>query len=388
MSIINELRTTEIISLFNELGKNILKEWQKYGYSEDALSEVASDALLSASLQNKITAADIIELALNGMPSISSYQVDSPFGDLQLILFSHARFYIEVLYWAEGSTSIHDHAFSGAFQVLTGSSLNAEYAFIEEQKINHHFYLGDLSNPVTEHLSIGSIKPIYSGRRFIHSVFHLEYPTISIVVRTYQDDDAAPQFQYRGRKIRLVQEFTPELSKKIKGLTFLLNKCKNRFSDSILKLYCNSPLDEKYWLLRAFYPRIAEMEKTWADIKASSAVDKTRYLIESIEQEAIIYKVMRHRSNLNDSSFRYFVALLLNIPSWRGVLDYLKKNHRRDNSSIVKDWISTCKNLGLKLPNIESIDSAENINFTFDECEKIVTNENALFLLLKDRIGA
>jgi hypothetical protein len=34
---------------------------------------------------------------------------------------------IEALFWVDGTTSIHQHSFSGAFQVLAGKSIHSRY---------------------------------------------------------------------------------------------------------------------------------------------------------------------------------------------------------------------------------------------------------------------
>jgi hypothetical protein len=44
-------------------------------------------------------------------------------------VYAGRRFYVEVVFWAEGTTAIHQHSFSGAFQVLVGSSIHTLYGF-------------------------------------------------------------------------------------------------------------------------------------------------------------------------------------------------------------------------------------------------------------------
>ncbi|MFN2514442.1 MAG: hypothetical protein ABR568_23900, partial [Pyrinomonadaceae bacterium] len=50
------------------------------------------------------------------------YDVEGRFGNPPITLFAGPRFHIDVYYWLDGTTSIHQHSFTGAFQVLLGSS--------------------------------------------------------------------------------------------------------------------------------------------------------------------------------------------------------------------------------------------------------------------------
>jgi hypothetical protein len=113
-----------------------------------------------------------------------------------LVVFDDPRFYIQILFWLDGTTQIHQHEFSGAFHVLEGSSLHAEFAFANVRPVTAHFRLGDLQLTGTELLETGRTVPITSGAGSIHSLFHLETPSVTVVVRTHSDPGTGPQFTY------------------------------------------------------------------------------------------------------------------------------------------------------------------------------------------------
>src|SRR5262249_49930783 len=56
--------------------------------------------------------------------------------------------------------------------------------------------LGDVRLKRVELLTRGAIRPILSGNRFIHALFHLDRPSVTIVVRTHTDRLEDPQFSY------------------------------------------------------------------------------------------------------------------------------------------------------------------------------------------------
>src|SRR5687767_4243497 len=49
------------------------------------------------------------------------------FSDLPVTVARGTGFYVEILVWAVGTAAIHQHAFSGAFTVLAGSSIHSHY---------------------------------------------------------------------------------------------------------------------------------------------------------------------------------------------------------------------------------------------------------------------
>ena len=312
----------DIAHLFTQLGERIRHTWAKHHYSEDALVETALTELNQSNIHKLLHANDLIEYALNPNVCNAAHQIDSPFGDLQQIMYSHSKFYIECLYWCDGTTAIHDHGFSGAFYVMSGSSINVEYDFEPQERINHHFSFGKLSHPRISKLTAGMAKSIYSGQRFIHSVFHLDNPTVSIVVRTYQDDDALPQFDYRDNKIRLVEQLLPEFSKKITAFRFILQSNTEKFVRLFKKIYLESPFDERYWLIRAFYPNLIQLPYLWDFINAIDC-SKNKMILETVALEAMLHKVIQLRNSISDKDTRYFLALLLNLPTWKELLSFI-----------------------------------------------------------------
>lgn len=338
----------DIKDLFTDLGEKIRIQWSKYHFTEDALVESAIEILSESNLHTLLHPNDLIHYALNPPSGNAAHQIDSPFGDLQQIMYSHSKFYIETLYWCDGTTAIHDHGFSGAFYVMSGSSINVEYDFDIEARVNHHFTFGKLSNPQVSQLIPGSAKAIYSGKRFIHSVFHLMNPTVSIVVRTYQDDDAMPQFDYRGNRIRLVKLLLPEFSKKITALQFILQNSSKQFTYLFKDIYIESPPDERYWLLRAFYSNITQLPLLW-DFLCALNDKKDQIILETVTYEAMLHKVIQIRNQTSNSEVCLFLALLLNLPSWNHILNYIDRYHSTDSHAFVEHSLQI---LGISLTNI------------------------------------
>ena len=118
------------------------------------------------------------------------------FGNPPITTYVGPRFFIDVYYWLDGTTTIHQHSFSGAFEVLLGGSVHSRYRFAKEREINPHFLVGQIEFNDVSLLSQGDIREIDSGSQFIHSLFHLDRPSVTITVRTYKAPGAPVQYSY------------------------------------------------------------------------------------------------------------------------------------------------------------------------------------------------
>lgn len=122
------------------------------------------------------------------------------FGDPPINLYISDNFYIEALIWYPSSTSIHGHGFCGAFKVLQGVSLHAQYSFNPKpHQDDVAVKEGALELTNLELLSPGMAFPIKPFEEFIHAVSHLGTPSITLVVRnpiSKVPEDIFKQYQY------------------------------------------------------------------------------------------------------------------------------------------------------------------------------------------------
>lgn len=208
---------------FQALGAAIEASWRRADYAQDAFAGIAREALESARLTDSVDPWDIVRW-VHATPSLPA-QLDSPaaFGDLPVTVFAGGRFVVDVYFWLESTTAIHQHAFSGAFQVLAGSSVHSTYRFEMEKQVNPHLLVGDVRLQDVSLLEVGDTREINAGPRFIHSLFHLERPSVTITVRTRH----APldQVQYRYLKPCLAVDDQCEdeaLVRKVQTVSLLL----------------------------------------------------------------------------------------------------------------------------------------------------------------------
>jgi hypothetical protein len=177
-----------------ELGTEIERTFRDAQYDERQFPEIARRALEAHKVQAAFSIADLVRW-VHAAPQLPK-QSESSFGEPPVLLYAGRRFYIEALFWMDGTTSVHQHGFSGAFQVLAGSSIHTQFRFAPEHVVNKGLVLGALDAHAPELLRVGDARTILAGDGLTHSVFHLDRPSVSLVVRTYEDLGARPQFRY------------------------------------------------------------------------------------------------------------------------------------------------------------------------------------------------
>src|SRR5882762_8010257 len=121
---------------FQELGALVEDRWREQNYNEELFSEIAARSLADSDLMGQVDPWEIIRW-VHTTPELPRQQDRrGKFGNPPITLFVGSRFYIDVYFWLDGTTAVHQHAFSGAFQVLLGGSVHSHYRFEKHREIN------------------------------------------------------------------------------------------------------------------------------------------------------------------------------------------------------------------------------------------------------------
>src|ERR1700752_2029368 len=152
------------MQFFEHLGSLVEQRWRDRNYQEEAFPGIACTALAERNASKLVNPWDIIR-GVNTTAHLPEQQdVPGKFGGPPVTLYNGPRFYIDVYFWVDGTTAIHQHSFCGAFQVLLGSSILSEYRFEEKQEINAAFSIGRISLNDVELLEQGDVRRILSGK--------------------------------------------------------------------------------------------------------------------------------------------------------------------------------------------------------------------------------
>lgn len=372
---------------FQVLGTLIEKRWKAENYSEQQFPKIAAQALAEAELPSKVDPWDIIRWVHTTDSLPEQKDVPGRFGNPPITLFSGPRFYIDVYYWLDGTTSIHQHAFTGAFQVLLGSSIHSHYNFREDQILNEHFSVGELELKTVDLLRVNDIKQIRPGRQYIHSLFHLDRPSATITIRTEHTPSAALQYDYR-KPYFAINPFYQNVAmiKKLQTIPLLLGM-KHKDADSMIgDLVASSDFHTTFFILleAAVHLRNNQMDDLFG---LSTGMDRFNALIERahrvhgdlvdkfvavLEEQDRQMNIIGKRNTITGEEHRFFLALLLNVASREKILELVRQRFSEiDPVEKILDWVEELgqtRVLGSKDPNALGIEGFDHNSLFVLEC--------------------
>jgi uncharacterized protein YaaQ len=383
------------MEVFQQLGKQIEQNWRDKNYSEELFPSVAAHALRDFGLPEKVSAWDTVNWALG--QDVLPEQRDLPgrFGDPPITLYNSPRFHIDIYFWLDGTTSIHQHAFCGAFQVIHGSSIHSSYEFETKEAINTFTELGDIILDHCELLKIGDVRKILPGREFIHALFHLDQPSATIVVRTHRSPLHLPQFDYRKPFLAVDPFFDePNLAKKMQSL-LMLYKAKHPDADTRLaEMLEKADFQSTFTILantRGFL-RANHLEQFFKVEQGENRFDKMFEIVKKrhgkladsilpiYAHQDKIQEFVSRRSYVTNPEHRFFFALLLNVDGKERIFSLVKERFS-DAEPIEKilDWtteLAQTKVMGLNIPNALGVANFDDFDsFILEDILKGVSDE-------------
>ncbi len=301
---------------FEQLGRTVHARWEREGFIPTRFPAIARAALdAQPPVAHVDVGAFVRDFLLN---DAQAPQTRSGFGQPELVVYADPRFYIQVLFWLDGTTDIHQHGFSGAFHVLAGSSLHARYDFTPARTLAPHFLLGDARMTAIELLETGRTVVIESGRGFIHSLFHLETPSITVVVRTQHDAGTDPQLNYLPPHVALDPTHHDALTaRRTQILDVLEATLDPAYPELVLAMVAESDLVRGFAIVQHAMPHLRNLD-AW-ELVLGALQDRHGALAAGIDATFVTLArrdvVVALRSMVDEPELRFFLALLLNAPS-------------------------------------------------------------------------
>jgi hypothetical protein len=186
-----------MIDSLRNLAARINGEWKSAGSKVSALPAIAARILEDAQPHREYDG--LASLAGWTLSSRTFPQPCNPFGPQgppAFTIWSDGRFFANIYAYTTPEVVIHDHDFAGAFTNLSGTTIHATYAFPDAERVAPEVHVGELAVREVEVVRTGDVRRIDPGRRFIHQVWHVDQPTVVLVLRTGPLPAPRRQFQY------------------------------------------------------------------------------------------------------------------------------------------------------------------------------------------------
>ncbi|MFY8215890.1 MAG: hypothetical protein ACOVMP_04735 [Chthoniobacterales bacterium] len=324
---------------FSELGRNVLQRWKEENFSLPAFPGIAREALENHPPSEAVDLNELIQdfLLSDEQPNQSA----SGFGQPELIVYEHPRFYIQVLFWLDGTTDIHQHEFSGAFHVMEGSSLHSHFEFQNPQPITAHFRLGDVVLKDSQFLQTGCTVPITSGPTCIHSLFHLDTPSVTVVVRTQSDPGTGPQFTYLPPHVALDPVQDDALTMRRKQLLDALERVGDPgYRDLVVAMIEELDFERGFFILQngiGYLRSLGAWEAAW-EAFANRHGALSNQILPTLEEIIRRDGIANLRNSIEWVEHRFFMALLLNVPDRTKILEFVALRIAGDPIESILRW--------------------------------------------------
>ena len=395
------------MELFQTLGAEIEKLWRDKNYDETLFPEIAAQSLKEANLPGKISAWEVIDWTLRETNLPVQQDVYAKFADPPITIYNSPRFHVDVYFWLEGTTAIHQHAFCGAFQVLHGSSLHSWYEFERSESVNTFTEIGDINLKLCELLSVGDVQPIWAGKQYIHGLFHLEQPSATIVVRTHKSPLHLPQYSYHKPFLAIDPFFEePNTIKKIQAITALFRSKHPETDKFIARLLETSDFQTSFTILSTVrhYLQSNQIDQMFnletpqnrfdalLEIVKNKHGERANIFPKVFAHQATVDEIVRRRSVITEPEHRFFLALLMNVEGKERIFPLIKQRFPdADPLDKVLDWtldLANTRVLGSNIPNAIGIEDFGDLdlfilesflkNMSDEEAEKTLASEYGL----------
>lgn len=344
-----------VLEPLHDLGRLIEARFRRADYDEHRFPALAGEALAESGIPGRVDPWEVLRAFHQAEPMPEQRDTEARFSDLPVTLYNGHGFYIDAYFWLDGTTEIHQHAFAGAFQVWAGSSLHSRYTFAREREINPHFLIGRLDLDDVEILEQGAIRPIVPGPSAIHSLFHLDRPSITLTVRTLHTPTAAPQYTYLKPSLAVNPFYRDAaLSRKIQTLSLLLRMRRPDADPRIRELLAESDFATAFRLIETASQTLSEGGLRRA-LGLGSDLDRIAGLLAAarLRHGALVdllppviaerrrqTEIAHRRATVTSEEHRFLLALLLNVSERTRLLGLVGARYPgRDPVETVVDWV-------------------------------------------------
>jgi hypothetical protein len=314
------------LDAIRELGERVADAWLKRDFRSMDFAPIAVEALVASRILVQVSPRELYAWFLQS--SDLPEQSFRNFGQPALTLFKGPRFYIELLVWLESTTAIHQHSFAGAFGVLSGSSLHSRYIFTPTDRSKSEIVFGTMRLDGAEVLTQGDVRAISPGDRLIHSLFHLDHPTLTIVIRTETMASCQPQYSYYRNGVGHDPFFTPEpFFSKVR----LMESLRATGDPEFWSYATNAMRRADSWMALAILNvahKSLDCAGSWAelvDVTRSRFGERADLLLAAIGERTRERLIVDRRRDVRDPDLRFFLALLLNLPDRPAIFEAIRQ---------------------------------------------------------------
>ncbi len=308
------LEALVLLKQLNELGRAIDEAWRAAGHRDEELASIAESELHRRVVE--VSTEELIsELMMSDELPLQTLDRGDSFGEPPFSVYESDDLVVQILFWFDGSVVIHEHAFTGAFQVLAGGSLHTTFSFEEEHIYSPRLKVGRLCQLAVERLTRGDVRPILPQGGTLHRLFHVEHPSISLVVRSRGLTALRPQLTALAPGLAIDTFHRPPITMRRRMLALrLLDAGAPHGLEGVLKEIERTDVWAATSLVLRLGSRPGEERRAAIDRLTSVHGGRLSIAEEVMSRARVIGNLAARRAKVRQLDQRYLLALLLNAP--------------------------------------------------------------------------
>lgn len=332
------------MEFFEALGARVDALWRAHDYNEQHFPESAFQALEELPPSRHTTLLDIVSAATQAHRLPPQTDMAALFGDPPLTVYAGRNFRIEVLFWLRGVPEVHQHSFSGAFHVLEGSSIHTRWRFVPEERVDMRLLLGRVEFTDAELLARGDNRQIVAGPSMYHATYHMDKPSLTVVIRTPNEADKNPQYSLTPPNVAHAPFDRLEVVVRQSQLLNMLAQVRPaEFLEHVRHLLSTK---DGYWVYEVLHGlwQAIDDEEARQQVLATSRQRHPR-LLKALETSFDRFfredRIMHTRLEVGDDpELRFFLALLRNVPDGAEIRALIRQRHGdRDVIELIESWV-------------------------------------------------
>jgi hypothetical protein len=183
-----------------------------------------------------------------------------------------------------------------------------------------------------ELLKEGDTRQILPGKGYIHSLFHLDRPSVLVTIRSRSTPDATPQYDYYKPYLAKDPFFeSPVTIKRVQCAELLLSIKHPKADELIAELLSRADFQTTFAIIQVTRNHLTNdvVERTFGvargqerfdallDIARRRHGDLVDVILPVIDEHQRQQNIYLRRGQITSNEHRFFLALLLNVPGAR-----------------------------------------------------------------------
>jgi hypothetical protein len=316
------------IEYFQQLGAAIEGAWAAVDRAEERFPELARDILGEMPPLEHFDRRAFVRHQLDPhRPARLEFAPLGAFGQPSITAYFGRGFIIDVYFWVNSLSAIHNHPFCGLFTVLDGFSVHSVYEFEERESVGARVRIGQLEQTELELVRPGDVR-LFSLEEhpLVHALIHVPRGSISMVVRTLRSEG---YLRYFPPSLAISMDDTSDtIARQLAMLDTLRESRDPAFADHLFEYLRHADFETTFTALSRVWPGCGdELRAELLELMRERHGARADLVGPVMSRGSRWAEANGVREQLEDTGDRFVATALMLAESRASVLELLRARH-------------------------------------------------------------